>query len=175
MTRQCVSRRRDWADPAYACEGEDGAVSAVTPGIFMSTGYSYLNCKLISRFAGLLGKTEEQALWADTAKKVKKALLDRWYNAPEAKMATGSRACQAFTLWLGIVPETDAARMARRLRDDLAAADYKFTTGNLCTRYLMDVLTRYGYIEDAWNIITKYSGSAIRYDFKCQAVIGAEV
>ena len=145
----------DWAGPAYACEGEDGAVSAVTPGVFMSTGYSYLNCRLISQFAGLLGKADEQALWADTAEKVKNAMLGKWYNAVEAKMATGSHACQAFTLWLDIAPEADASRMAKRLRDDLAAAGYQFTTGNLCTRYLMDVLARYGYIEDAWKIITK--------------------
>ena len=145
----------DWASPAYACEGEDGAVSAVTPGVFMSTGYSYLNCKLLAQFALLLGKADEQEKWSGTAEKVKQALLNKWYDAAEAKLATGSHACQTFALWLGIVPEKDAPRAAKRLRDDLAAEKYQFTTGNLCTRYLMDVLTQYGYIEDAWKIITK--------------------
>ena len=147
----------DWAGPAYACDGEDGAVSAVTPGIFMSTGYSYYNCTLLSKFAGLLGKSEEQAHWAGTAEKVKLAMLDRWYDPANAVMATGSQACQAFALWLGVIPGPDRAKAAKRLRDDLSAAEYQFTTGNLCTRYMMDVLAQYGYIEDAWKLITKES------------------
>ena len=45
----------DWAGPLYACEYVDkehpGARSIATPGIFMSSGYSYLNCVLLKRFA----------------------------------------------------------------------------------------------------------------------------
>jgi len=145
----------DWAGPAYACEGEDGAVSAVTPGIYMSTGYLYLNCKLLSEFAELLDMTNEKKKWSDTAVKVKNAFLNKWYDASEAKLATGSHACQTFALWLGILPHEDAVRAAKRLHDDLIAENYNFTTGNLCTRYLMDVLTQYGYLEDAWKLITK--------------------
>ena len=35
----------DWAAPAYACQSEEFAVSAVTPGELMSTGYFYYNTK----------------------------------------------------------------------------------------------------------------------------------
>ena len=41
------------------------------------------------------------------------------------------------------------------MRDDLVAKDYKFTTGNLCTRYLLDELTRYGYLEVAWTLLNR--------------------
>ena len=40
------------------------------------------------------------------------------------------------------------------LHDDLVKCGYNFTTGNLCTRYLMDVLSKFGYLEDAWKVIT---------------------
>lgn len=38
----------DWAGPSYACIEEENAKSKVTPGEFMSTGYSYFNCVLLS-------------------------------------------------------------------------------------------------------------------------------
>ena len=46
----------DWAGPAYACLSDEAAQSAVTDGKLMSTGYSYLNCRLLVRMAKLLGR-----------------------------------------------------------------------------------------------------------------------
>ncbi len=159
----------DWAGPAYACEGEDGAVSAVTPGIFISTGYSYYNCRLLALFATILEKPAEVVYWSDLAEKIKSAMLRKWYDPAEAKMATGSNACQAFTLWLELLPEGEAQRVAKRLRDDLVASAYQFNTGNLCTRYLMDVLSRYGYLEDAWKLITKTTYPSFGYMIQQEA------
>ena len=147
----------DWAGPDYACEPNQGAVSIVTPGVFMSTGYSYLNCVMLKDFALILARDADAARYAALAASIRDAMLAKWYDAKAAVMATGSHACQAFSLWLGIIPESDCARAAKRLRDDLAGCGYRFTTGNLCTRYMMDVLSRYGYVDDAWNIITKTS------------------
>lgn len=145
----------DWAGPAYACEGNDGAKSVVTPGIFMSTGYSYYNCTLLSKFARLLGREERAQEYDALAAKIKQAMLDKWYDPASAKMATGSEACQAFSLWLGIIPEGDRQRAAKLMRDDLIARDYRFTTGNLCTRYMLDMLSEYGYIDDAYALMTR--------------------
>jgi alpha-L-rhamnosidase len=145
----------DWAGPAYACEGNDGAKSVVTPGIFMSTGYSYYNCTLLSKFARLLNMEERAQEYDALAGKIRQAILDKWYDASSAKMATGSEACQAFALWLGIIPESDCFRAAKLMRDDLVARDYRFTTGNLCTRYMLDMLSAYGYEDDAYALMTR--------------------
>ena len=148
----------DWAAPAYACRMNsmgDGAESKVTPKEFMSSGYSYYNCRLLERFCGVLNRREEEARWREQAERIRRAMLDAWYDAQNARMCTGSQGCQAFSLWLGLLPEEDARRAARRLRDELVACDYRFTTGNLCTRYLLDVLARYGFLEEAWTLITR--------------------
>ena len=146
----------DWAGPGYACEGgENGAKSAVTPGEFMSTGYSYFNLKTLGEMALLLGKEAEAKAHAETAEKVKNAILNKWYDPKNAAMATGSMACQAFSLWLRIIPRSDAPRAAKKMRDDLVKANYAFTTGNLCSRYLLDMLAEYGYIDDAYVLLTK--------------------
>lgn len=147
----------DWAAPAYACVGEDGTVSSETPGIFMSTGYYYLNSVLLSRFAGILGKKEEESAYAELAEKIKKAFLAEWWNGETKQVATGSEGCQAFALWLGLIPEESGQAAADLIHDDLVKRNYQFTTGNLCTRYLLDMLAEYGYIGDAWKLITKES------------------
>ncbi len=144
----------DWAGPAYACASDEYAVNTATPGILMSTGYSYLNCTLLTDFARRTGRIEAEARYATAAEGVKKAFLDKWFDPVTAKVAEGSMGAQAFALWLGILPEEHREAAARVLHKDVVAHDYRITTGNLCTRYLMDMLTKYGYVDDAWAIIT---------------------
>lgn len=145
----------DWAGPAYACITPEHAVSAVTPGILISTGYSYYNASLLAKFASILCKEEERIFWEHTAGKIREAFLAKWWNPETAVVGTGSQACQAFALWLGIIPEEGRAAAAKLMRDNLVENGYKITTGNLCTRYLFDMLAEYGYIDDAYKLITR--------------------
>ena len=145
----------DWAGPAYACPEPDGANSLVTEGILMSTGYSYFNCKTLAFFAKALDRNEDAEKYEALAGKVREAFLAKWWNAETAVVGTGSQGAQAFALWLGILPEEKRQAAADVLHTDLVARGYQFTTGNLCTRYMMDMLSKYGYLEDAWKLITK--------------------
>ena len=131
----------DWAGPSYACMTEEFACSAVTPGVVMSTGYSYYNCKLLADFAHRTGRVEAEAKYTEKAEYVRKAFLDKWFDPETGKVATGSMGCQAFALWLGILPAESETKAAEVMRADLVERNDEFTTGNLNTRYLMDMLT----------------------------------
>ena len=144
----------DWAGPAYACRSFEDANSAVTDGRFMSTGFSYYNCAALARMAKVLGNADKQAEYEELADKIKTAMLTRWWDAETAQMAGGSQASQAFSLWLGILPEADCQRAADFMVNDLRERGYKFTTGNLCTLYMLEMLAKYGYVDDAWEILT---------------------
>ncbi|MBO5756299.1 MAG: family 78 glycoside hydrolase catalytic domain, partial [Clostridia bacterium] len=144
----------DWAAPAYACRSFEDANSAVTDGRFMSTGFSYYNCKALARMAKQLGNADKQAEYEALADRIKTAMLEKWWDAESAKMAGGSQGSQAFSLWLGILPEADCQRAAEVMVNDLRERDYKFTTGNLCTLYMLEMLAKYGYVDDAWRILT---------------------
>lgn len=145
----------DWAAPAYACDRPNGAHSAVTPGIFMSTGYSFYASRAVGKMARFLGMDDVAQTYEQQADFIKNAMLDKWYDKNTKLFATGSMACIIFPLWLGIYPKEDAEYAAQKLRDDLVAADYRFTTGNLCTRYLFEVLSDYGYVDTAYELIQK--------------------
>lgn len=149
------SRYGDWASPADCCVDMEGAHSALTPGIFMSTGYSYYNCVMLSRMAQAMGDEAQVDWWQGRADEIRAAMLNKWYNPATATMASGSQACQAFALWLGIIPAGDAPRAAQVIVEDLAQRGHRITTGNLCTRYLMDALCDHGHVDDAWRLMTR--------------------
>lgn len=145
----------DWAGPEDCCMGSEDPVSAVTPGILMSTGYHYYNYVLLEKMAKILGDEKEREENFLQAQRVKKAFLDKWWDSKTAKVATGSQGCQAFALWLGILRENEQKRAAQVLHETLEKDGWRFTTGNLTTRYLFDVLADYGYTDDAWKLITR--------------------
>ncbi|MBR5444556.1 MAG: family 78 glycoside hydrolase catalytic domain [Clostridia bacterium] len=160
----------DWAGPYYACIGGDidAACNQETPGLVMSTGYSYLNCKLLVKMANAIGLTDKAAHYAEIGEKVKAAFLARWHDG-KGKIATGSQGAQAFALWLEILPEEVRQNAADILAEDLVNRNYMFTTGNLCTRYMMDMLAKYGHIDKAWTLLTKETYPSYGYMIQNEA------
>lgn len=159
----------DWAAPAYACMSEEYAVSAVTPGQLMSTGYFYYNACLLAKMAHALGKEEESGKHVRKAEEIAAAFLEKWYDADSGRVGTGSQGCQSFALWLDILPEEGRQKAADYLHRDLEEKEYRFTTGNLCTRYMMEVLTRYGYLEDAWKLAVREEYPSFGYMIQNEA------
>lgn len=143
----------DWASPEDCCM-EIAPFSAVTPGAFLSTGYLYYNALLLAEFAELLHMQEEAILQRARAERIRAAMLEKWVQ-PDGTVASGSQACQAFALWLGVLPETLRPAAALRLHEAVERVGYRITTGNLCTYYLFPALTEYGYINDAYRLITR--------------------
>ena len=154
----------DWAAPAYACVTDEFACSAVTPGILMSTGYSYYNCKLLHKFSQILGYGDKAEYYKDLSEKIAAAFCRRWLDEPTGRLEPDSMGAYAFALWLGILPEECRTKAAKRMRDDLVNRDYKFTTGNLTTKYLFDMLAEYGYIEEAWKLLNRTEYPSIGYE-----------
>ena len=159
----------DWASPAYACDYPEGARSAVTPGILMSTGYSYFNAKLISEFADMLGYKSDAEKYADIAETIRAAFLEKWFDKETCTVASGSQASHAFALWLRLIPKEYEEKVAEKLKNDLVKNNYRITTGNLCTRYLFDVLAKYGYIDMAWELITRQEYPSYGYMIQNEA------
>lgn len=160
----------DWAAPAYACiGGAEGAPNAETPGVLMSTGYSYFNCVTLADFARRTGRAEAEAKYTEAAVRVREAFLKKWFDPTTGRVAGGSMGAQAFALWLGILPPESETAAARLMREDLVARDYRFTTGNLCTRYLVDMLAKHGYADDAYTLLTREDYPSFGYMIQNEA------
>ena len=146
----------DWAGPDDFCTARfDGVQSAVTPNALMSTGFHYYNYTLLSRFALALGDREENERMLAAAASVRDAFLEKWFDAKHGYVATGSQGAQAFALWLGILPKESEPLAARRMHEAVKNVGYRLTTGNITTKYLMDMLAVHGYGDDAWKLLSR--------------------
>ncbi len=153
----------DWAGTADSCHSMEGPWSVVTPGSLMSTGFHYYNHKTVAEMAKILGKTEEEERHEKEAERIRQAFLKKWWNPETGVVATGSQGCQSFALWLGILPEEGRQKAADRLHDAVASIGYRLKSGNITSLYVMDMLADYGYINDAWKIITRENYPSLGY------------
>lgn len=163
----------DWAGPVYACVGGetdiDATESLYTPREFMSTGYYYWNACRLAEMSARLGYMDKQRYYEQLAEMIRTAILREWWQEETATMATGSQGCQSFALWLGLIPPAYCQAAADRIHADLVERDYRITTGNLCTRYLLDALSQYGYADDAYRLLTAETYPSIGFMLQQEA------
>ena len=150
------SKYGDWASPEdYCTVRKDGDRSAVTDPFMMSTGYHYYNYILLARFAELIGKKEEQVKFLAEAQNVREAFLNKWFDKESGCVGNGSQGAQAFGLWLGIIPPEYEKKAAKRMSEAVELVGYRLTTGNLTTKYLFDMLAKFGYEDVAWRLLCR--------------------
>ena len=167
----------DWAGPKYSRDPNTkggGAGSATIPAVMVGTGMLINNARILKKFAEILGKNEDIKYYDDLFNKSKKSFLDKWYDNTTYKVFNGSQSCQALALWLDILPEDDCAKAAKIMRDDLVNTGYRFTTGVFCLRFMCEMLIKYGYINEFYELITKDTYPSFGYMIQCGATTGWE-
>ena len=103
--------------------------------------------------ARITGHGEDEKMYADRVIELCARLNDVYYDRVSANYSTGSQAANIFALELGIVPQSEQARVAANINADIVKRGYHLSTGNLCTKYLPEILTRYGYLETAMKLM----------------------
>lgn len=146
----------DWCPPRdYLMDPNGSGVSRDTPGLLMSTGYLFLCESLISKMAAILDMPDVAAQYKAYADATRSAFQREYWREDVGGYAANNQACNAFALYLGIPDEKQAARAVANLVADVRDKGHHLTTGNLCTKYVLDVLANYGYVDDAWKIVTQ--------------------
>jgi alpha-L-rhamnosidase len=143
----------DWCPPIKF----GNAISDNTPGKMISTGYLYYCARLISNMAQILGNKQDEELYRHLAEKVKEAFNKNYWNEQSGGYATNNQASNSFALYMGLVAEKNVPRVVSNLSEDVKMNDYHLTTGNLCTKYLMEMLTEHGHVEAAYKIASQTS------------------
>ncbi len=145
----------DWSPPKEYCMGPGDPRSKDTPGDFISTGYFYYSCGLISQMAQIIGKEKDEIYYKELAGRTAKAFNKKFWKRETGGYGSNNQACNSFALFLGLVDESKIPQVVDNLVKDVKAHDYHLTTGNLCTKYLLEMLTENGYSEVAYNIATR--------------------
>jgi alpha-L-rhamnosidase len=148
----------DWAPPAgEAIAGSigAGALSAKTLGPLISTAFYYYAAALFAKIAAALGRKSDYKKYHALADGIRKAFHATFWAEAISGYGSGNQACNAIALYLGLVPEELRPRVLEALLRDVEAHDCHLTTGNLCTKYLLEVLSAGGRADAALAIATQ--------------------
>lgn len=152
------SRYGEWASPVSESIADSigsGAQSKTTPGPFMSTGYYYFNAALMKKIALLLDKPEDASYFDRLSEEILDAFLNKFFHEDTAQFVSGSQGANAFALATGIAPQQHRKRVLQNLLAEIKRHNDHLSTGNQCTKYLMEYLAENGYAYLAYKILTQ--------------------
>ncbi|RYZ15414.1 MAG: hypothetical protein EOP49_53110, partial [Sphingobacteriales bacterium] len=147
----------DWAPPAkFGVSGTSyGALSKDTPGDLISTGFLFHCSQMISRMAGILGHTEDVKNYDALSIATSSAFNRRFWDEKTGGYGSNNQSCNSFALVMGLAEGEKKARSIQSLVQNVIDHDYHLTTGNICTKYLLEALTENGRVDVAYKIATQ--------------------
>ena len=148
----------DWAGPLDGCMGgweANMALSAITPGTYMSTVFYYVNARLLAKIAERIGRNADIAKHNALADYIKEQLNKEFFNYETAQYALGSQASNSLALRFDLVPEGYREKVKKNLADDIRKHNGHLTTGNIATKYMLEALSDNDMGDLAFEIATQ--------------------
>jgi alpha-L-rhamnosidase len=143
----------DWL--AYAATGmaANDYPGATTGKDLIATAFFAHSTDLLQRAALVLGKGEEAARLGDQLAHIKSAFR-REFVTDAGRVGEGTQTAYVLALQFDLLPEELRPVAAKRLADEIRERKH-LTTGFLGTPYLCHVLSRYGYLDEAYMLLNR--------------------
>lgn len=145
----------DWSPPAEFGNPVGSPVSRDTPLPLMSTGYLYYDSRLLADMAHTLGRKDDEAKYTALAERTSAAFNREFWREDVGGYGANNQAANALALELGLVRKDRVARVVENLVQDVRAHGNHLTTGNLCTKYVLEMLAEHGHAELAYSLATQ--------------------
>ncbi|MFC2160164.1 family 78 glycoside hydrolase catalytic domain [Acidobacteriota bacterium] len=125
-----------------------------TPSPEMVTPLFYQSARYLAHLASQLGKTEDIERYSGLAEEIKMKYLDNFHVSGTGKFKPFTQASQAFALYLDLVPKDEIEAALEYLIDKIMTEhNGHLSTGIFGTKFLLEVLSRYGRSDVAWKIV----------------------
>ncbi|MBB4080681.1 alpha-L-rhamnosidase [Lewinella aquimaris] len=141
----------DWL--FYSANDDNDGRSAVTDKYLIAQSFFVYSTDLLARTAEILGKTADATRYRELAKQLREAYLHE-YVTPGGRLVSSTQTAYVLALHFDILPEDLREQAARRLVENVRSYGH-LTTGFLGTPYLLEVLTRFGYLDDAYQLLER--------------------
>jgi alpha-L-rhamnosidase len=112
---------------------------------------------MIAQMASIVGNKPDETFYRKLSEKTADAFNHAWWDEKTGGYGSNNQACNSFALFLGLVKKENINRVVGNLVKDVERHNCHLTTGNLCTKYLLEVLTEHGHPELAYQIATQES------------------
>ncbi|MDR1223117.1 MAG: glycoside hydrolase family 78 protein, partial [Tannerella sp.] len=115
----------DWLAP-YSRKESGNSVQAV---YFNNCVYA-MNLETFVQFAKLLGKDDDVALYGERLEQLRSAIHSKFYDREHARYCDGTQVQNAFALLTGVTVESECAKVAAYIHDDLNGEHPYFDMGS---------------------------------------------
>jgi alpha-L-rhamnosidase len=122
------------------------------PGAIVSSFYYFYDVKILADAARVLGKNQDAALYDRLAGDIRAAFNREYYNPKTGDYADGTQTANTLPLFLGIATDKEGAASGRLFDDIVYKHNSHLTTGIIGTKYIMELLTRDGNADLAYDI-----------------------
>lgn len=139
----------DWYDLGPRKPG----FAQLTPPSVTSTAYFYHDARLMEAAARLLGRSEDERLYAAKAERIRAAFNEAYFHADTGSYATNSQASNAMALVFGLPAQAERPRVLAALVKDLVSRGCTLTAGDIGYRYLLLALAEGGRSELIYRMI----------------------
>ena len=121
----------------------------------LATAYFYNNCRLMTRYAKMLGKTDDVARYSSLASKLKTAFNKEFYKPELGQYDNGTQTSCVLPLAFGLVPDDQRNKVFNHLVKTFDATGGHIATGLVGGQWLNRVLTDGGRADLCYTIATK--------------------
>ena len=140
-----------WGD---SCSPYQEFLPLNTPVELTSTWCYYHDVLVLSKIAHILGNFKEAKKYSQLSNRIKEAFNKKFFN--DDHYAMGSQTSNTLPLFLGMVPKDKEKTVLKNLVNNVRVTHSNhLNTGIVGTRYILDVLTRYGQANLAYKIVTQ--------------------
>jgi alpha-L-rhamnosidase len=126
---------------------------ATTGKDLIATAFFAHSTDLLARIARVLGKNEDAARYDALLERIKTAFV-REFVTSAARVGEGTQTAYVLALHFDLLPPDMRAKAAALLVRDVRERKH-LTTGFLGTPYLLHVLARYGYLDEAYMLLER--------------------
>jgi alpha-L-rhamnosidase len=130
-------------------------VKSVTPKEFTSSIYYYTDALILSKAAGLFGKSADQEKYLALAKKIAAAINTKYLNRETGIYGSGFQTELSTALFWGIVPDDMRAKVAENLKNRVVADNNHIDVGLLGTKAILNALSENGYPDLAYQLASE--------------------
>lgn len=156
----------DWL--FYRPDDDNDGRAAVTDKYLIAQCFYAHSTQLLINAARVLGKKEDETAYTALLQKVKEAFVKE-YLTPSGRLVSSTQTAYVLALQFDMLPEALRTQAATRLKENVQSYGHHLTTGFLGTPYLCDVLSRFGYDEEAYRLLQQESYPSWLYPVKMGA------
>ncbi|MFA7472716.1 MAG: family 78 glycoside hydrolase catalytic domain [Spirosomataceae bacterium] len=121
----------------------------------LATGFFFKLSDTMEKIAGILGIEEDRRNFSTLSDQIKKGYRSRFYDEKSGIWGNGGQTALAGTLYHGLATPEEEEDLLQKLLKNLKEKDHHLETGVVGTKYVIDVLTRYGKAKEMYIIASQ--------------------